>query len=482
MELVEAWEAIRAHVLAGAPTLHGTLEEKLHRKWQDTPARERSVLAILVALDLDPGSPAARRHARRLLQETQDQPTTASVREDELPALPPPDSPQRQQLTADLDFLASDAFLQSLLEQPGPVHAIHWLDRQCKELRGRRGAAFLHELGYPMAVPTKGRRRLLHRLGWLEADKDTAEGRKQVIQTLDRMAGVCGTSLGEVEAVLAIFCGEGPADMKGAGTCLTTPLCTRCPLEKLCDYGRFQTTHNLPTPDAAERRALKETITKEDLPREKLARLGPEALSSPELLAILIRTGTAKKNALDLAHELLRGAGSLDRLSRQTIREMQRTGGLGEVRAITIKAALELARRLSTAPPSEAPVLTNARKVFDLLRGYYLDKQKEIFVALTLNTKNRLIRQIAISEGTLNQSLVHPREAFQEAMRDSANAVIFAHNHPSGDVTPSRADRMLTRQLAEAGKILGIKVLDHIIIGRDSYFSFADDADSTELE
>ncbi|MBI1290149.1 DNA repair protein RadC [bacterium] len=431
---------------------------------------------------MEPSSPAARRHARQLRRELHERADTGSVREEDLTALPEPGSTQARGLEHDVSVVEQDDFLAQLSGEPGPIQRLQWLERRCRLLKGRRAASFLHELGVPTVIPSKGRRRLLHRVGWLEEEKDSSNCRVQTIRILDRLASVCGTSLGELETVLAAFCGEGAADTKSAATCLASPQCGRCPLVKLCDYGRFQETHRIAKEDGSANRALKQAVSKEDLPREKLGRLGPEALSSAELLAILIRTGTARKNALDLAHDLLRNAGSLERLARQTIREMQRTSGLGEVRAITIKAALELARRLSTTPASDAPTLNNARKVFELLRGYYLDKQKENFVALTLNTKNKLIRQISISEGSLNQSLVHPREAFQEALRDSAYAIIFAHNHPSGDVTPSRADRLVTRQLGDAGKILGIRVLDHVIVGRDAFFSFADDPASDELE
>lgn len=482
MEMVELWEAMRSHVLREVPALHTAVTEQLALNWENTPPRERAVLGVVAALDLDASSPAARRHARQLLRDIET--TFAGVlREDDFPSLPDLGPAKSKALKTDAERLEAQTFNQSLKQQTGPLAALKWLESYTPSLKGRRAASFLFALGFPIVVPSQPKRRLLHRLGWADDARDSAESRRRLVQILDQLSGVCGTSLAEVELVTSAFCGEGAASNKSAMVCGPTPACDRCPLARLCDFGRFQERHNLgENADEAANRSLKQVLLKEDLPREKLARLGPEALTTAELLAILLRTGTAKKNALELATETLRQAGSLDRLGKQTVLELQRVSGLGEVRAITLKAALELARRVATAPQPETAVITNARKVFEVLRGFYLDKHKEVFIALTLNTKNKIIRQIQVSEGTLNQSLVHPREAFQEALRDSANAVIFAHNHPSGDPAPSKADRLLTRQLAEAGRILGIRVLDHVIVGRETFFSFADDPQSSELD
>src|SRR5690606_12999898 len=145
------------------------------------------------------------------------------------------------------------------------------------------------------------------------------------------------------------------------------------------------------------------------------------------------------------------------------------------VKAITIKAALELAKRLSHQRREERPRINTARDVFELLRGYFLDVRKEQFICLIMDTKGRVARRVVVSEGTLTQSLVHPREAFQEALKDSGASVIFAHNHPSGDPTPSRDDQLITHKLWRAGDLLGIRVLDHVIIGREKWFSFSDE-------
>ncbi|MCC6545606.1 DNA repair protein RadC [Candidatus Sumerlaeota bacterium] len=213
----------------------------------------------------------------------------------------------------------------------------------------------------------------------------------------------------------------------------------------------------------------------EDRPREKLARAGAGSLTPAELLAILLRTGTDKEHAVELAAKILRTAGSLDRLAHMSIGELTRIEGLGPVKAVTIQAALELARRLSSSTtPDEQPSVTSSRDVYEHLRPYFLNRRKEQFVALLLNSKRRIQRQIVVSEGILNQSLVHPREAFQEAVKDSASAVIFAHNHPSGDPKPSRDDIAITHRLAKTGAILGIPVLDHVIVGGDNYYSFAE--------
>ncbi|HMZ52347.1 MAG TPA: DNA repair protein RadC, partial [Candidatus Sumerlaeota bacterium] len=180
-------------------------------------------------------------------------------------------------------------------------------------------------------------------------------------------------------------------------------------------------------------------------------------------------------HAVELASKILRTAGSLDRLAHMSIGELTRMEGLGPVKAVTIQAALELARRLGASQPQpEEPPVTGSRDVFERLKPYFLNRRKEQFVVLLLNAKRRITRQIVVTEGILNQSLVHPREAFQEAIKDSASAVIFVHNHPSGDSRPSRDDMAITHRLTQTGAIIGIPVLDHVIMGGDNYYSFAD--------
>jgi DNA repair protein RadC len=213
-------------------------------------------------------------------------------------------------------------------------------------------------------------------------------------------------------------------------------------------------------------------------PREKLLQQGAAALSEAELLALIIGSGDAAshRSALDLGRELLLEFKSLRALSGASCAEMQRVKGVGPAKATCLKAALDLARRVmgESRPIESFTRFTSASQVYEHLNYEFRDRRKEYFMALLLDGKNRIIMRAQISEGSLNQSIVHPREVFNVAVRESAAAIILMHNHPTGDPTPSPEDLEVTHRLCEAGQLMGIKVLDHIIIGEDAYYSFAD--------
>lgn len=210
----------------------------------------------------------------------------------------------------------------------------------------------------------------------------------------------------------------------------------------------------------------------EERPREKLLMLGAGALSNAELLAILLRSGSARESAVQLAVRLLSRSGGLRFLPDLSLEEMEEIKGVGPAKAIQIKAALELGRRLATLPPDEAESITSPQRAAALFMEQLRYKRKEHFMILLLNTKNHVISKEEISIGSLNASIVHPREIFNIPLRKSAASVILVHNHPSGDPSPSQEDLEVTRRLVEAGNILGIAVRDHLVIGDGCYFSF----------
>ncbi|MCE1226333.1 MAG: DNA repair protein RadC [Geobacteraceae bacterium] len=215
----------------------------------------------------------------------------------------------------------------------------------------------------------------------------------------------------------------------------------------------------------------------DERPREKLLKRGAAALSDAELLALVLRTGDAAagKTAIDLGRELLeRFDGNLRELAQAELNELQQIKGLGLAKAASIKAAFTLGSRFQTRRLETLERFTSPAQVFEFFHHELRDNRKELFLILLLDGKNRITRKVQVSEGSLNQSIVHPREVFAPAVRESAAAVIFIHNHPSGDPAPSREDREITRRLKEAGDILGTKVLDHIIIGDGSYYSFVE--------
>ncbi|MEW6325738.1 MAG: DNA repair protein RadC [Nitrospirota bacterium] len=209
-------------------------------------------------------------------------------------------------------------------------------------------------------------------------------------------------------------------------------------------------------------------------PRERLLRCGAGALTDAQLLAILLRTGRRRATAVDLAMRLLADFDGLERLGMAGGAELCRIDGIGPAKAAQLLAALELGRRVLSRPFQPGAVLTSSRSVFDHFAPLLRDVKQESFWVVLLDNKHRILRDLAVSSGSLTTSLVHPREAFVTAVRDSAAAVIFVHNHPSGDPAPSAEDRQLTQRLAACGQLLGIPVLDHVIIGRAAYYSFAD--------
>jgi DNA repair protein RadC len=208
-------------------------------------------------------------------------------------------------------------------------------------------------------------------------------------------------------------------------------------------------------------------------PRERLTQLGPEALSEHELLGCLLGRGIANESVLISARRLLAAFGTLPRLASASIEALSAVHGIGPAKAAQVKAALELARRLALPAASERPVIDSADAAAAHLRPRLMDKRKEHVVALLLDARHRLIRVSEIAVGSLSASLVHPRELFKEAVSASAAAVIVAHNHPSGDPEPSAHDLELTGRLVNAGAILGIEVLDHLIVGAEGVVSLA---------
>lgn len=211
----------------------------------------------------------------------------------------------------------------------------------------------------------------------------------------------------------------------------------------------------------------------DDRPREKLIEHGPDILSNSELLAILIRTGTTERSALDIARELTDNGGLYSNIAQaRSVADLSKIKGLGPAKAATILAAVELGRRVAGADPQKKVKLSSPEACVNYLMPRMRYEQQEKFLVLLLDSKNQLLKCQQVSEGTLNASVVHPREVFAPAMLHRAACVLAAHNHPSGDPAPSIEDRKLTQALKATGTVMGIPLLDHIIIGDGRYFSF----------
>lgn len=214
----------------------------------------------------------------------------------------------------------------------------------------------------------------------------------------------------------------------------------------------------------------------QDRPREKLVLKGKSSLSDAELIAILLGTGTPTFNAVDLAKRILQNSGNdLHALAMLSVKEMMKIKGIGEAKAITIVAALELGLRRKNLEAPEKPKVSSSRDAYEILKSDLIDIPHEEFWVILLNRANRVIKKIQISQGGVSGTVVDPRIIFKLAVEALASGIIVAHNHPSGNLTASQADILLTQKLKEGGKLLEIQVLDHVIIAGQKYFSFADE-------
>ena len=214
----------------------------------------------------------------------------------------------------------------------------------------------------------------------------------------------------------------------------------------------------------------------EDRPREKMLAKGKEALSNAELIAILIGSGNSKETAVDLSKRILHDSkDNLIELSRLTINDLMKYNGIGEAKAVTIAAALELGRRRRFSEALEKPSIKNSQIAYECFYAHLSDLNHEQFWIMLLNNANKVIKLEKIGVGGMTGTTADPKKIFKNALENNAASVMLCHNHPSGNVIPSNADKQITNNLVKAGQFLEIKILDHIIIGNDNYFSFADE-------
>jgi len=212
----------------------------------------------------------------------------------------------------------------------------------------------------------------------------------------------------------------------------------------------------------------------DERPRERLLKSGSGALSTAQLLAIILRTGSKDKSAIELAREILLKFEGLKEVEDAALAEFSEIKGVGSAKVAQIKAAFELGKRLMQSQGDDAspnPSFRNSREVYDYYRPRFYGMKKEKVLCALLDTKNKVFKEIVVSDGTLTSSLVHPREVFRYAIKEAAASVLLIHNHPSGDPSPSKDDINITKRLVETGKLIGINVLDHIIISDGKYLS-----------
>ncbi len=222
-------------------------------------------------------------------------------------------------------------------------------------------------------------------------------------------------------------------------------------------------------------------IPKNERPRERFLRVGASGLSNQELLAIIIKTGTREYSSMDLAINVLNEVGGIEYLKDVSLNKLISLKGIGQVKAIEITSAIELGKRIYLNSPKHKEKLLNAKEIFEFCQDLFVGKMQEEFYCLYLNNKQELLERKLLFKGTINRSVVHPREIFKEAYLTSASSIICIHNHPSGDTNPSREDILFTKSLVEIGCVNKIPIIDHIIVGNNTYYSFYENHDILNL-
>ncbi len=299
-------------------------------------------------------------------------------------------------------------------------------------------------------------RRLLSRLGLIPRARSAAN----LYDTVSRMAEAAGERAATVRRVLQLYCS--PAEGIRTVVCGDRPACAECPLAQECAFH--------------QRAPRIRELPEDERPRERLIAGGEGALSDAELLAIILRTGTTEETAVGLGQRLLARFGSLRAIATRSVRELSAVKGIGPAKAAQVKAAAEIGRRMAQRAAVEpGRPIADSQAVCDFTRPRLRDQKKETFLVLLLDARNRLMRDVEVSVGSLTASLAHPREVFHEAVRDSAAAIVCVHNHPTGDPTPSPRDIEITAKLHAASQVLGITLLDHVIVGESTHYSFADE-------
>jgi len=335
----------------------------------------------------------------------------------------------------------------------GEVYALlrRWTGEPPYSAAGEGGVREAPPLRWDRPVLVK----LFQRLGTVPPRHSAKRAALRVLLAATEMAKENDATVEEVYATLLALCDPDGEE----AVCTKRPRCGKCPINAHCRH-------------ASRRPSLKE-LPESERPRERLLAAGEAAVTDAELLAILIGGGSKEESALALAQRLLASFGSLHRLAAAGNRELSGMKGIGKAKVAQMRAGFEIGRRLAAEPIAHSLAVKGSEQVFAHFHERMKDLKRETFLCLMLDTKHNVIREEQIAVGSLSESVVHPREVFRPAIAESAAAVFFLHNHPSGNPQPSAQDRQLTRRLLEVGKLVGIRVLDHIIIGRDCYYSFA---------
>lgn len=375
--------------------------------------------------------------------------------------------PKRRQLPqwlANLDQIGGESLHNVLHAATQLDQALAFLRKTFPGLQTMDQYRVLRAWNYPVLLPSPRRQSLFYRIGLLKEKGPAATRLRAMAELGATMARAAHEPLQAVDFFIGVFTGDEPGQSPELSRCAASPQCTDCCISGHCDFQRYRQK-------PAERLPTIKQWDPRQRPRERLARQGAASLTDAELLAIIMRTGTSSQTAIALSQAVLGRFGGLRGMDEAALAELTREKGIGDVKAVTIKAALELGRRIA-GEKSDGEYIHSSSEVFARFEHRLAHLKQEQFHLLCMDTKHRITHETMISQGSLGSSVVHPREAYKDAIRNSAASVIFLHNHPSGDPTPSRQDEEVTTRLKEAGKILGIPMLDHVIIGRGRYYSF----------
>jgi DNA repair protein RadC len=492
LALIDGFEKIRAYLLENDPSLETTAfaRPRIPSDWARLSPQEYQEILLAVLLGVDRQTAAGRRaihgHLKALREKMKASEAghvsdgegrsgrgelfRSNPRERWLREKAPVVARALKSLTPESEN-GKIPVVDDLGQSNGLRDAVARLRKRTRLLTSLRAYEFLQQIGYPIVVPDPPRQRLFQRLGWIQQTVSPARYPQEFFEMCSRLEHLTGEPLSAIHAATGLFAGS--RDTRAAGTsplavCTARPRCGQCVLNGQCAYYRYRGE-----PQPAGSRAIKRMAVSEQ-PRTRFESLGPANLSEVELLALIVRTGAEGKSSLDLAREILERFGSLDALARAGLGELCQIKGIGRAKAIEIKAALELGRRLLGGPVVVGEAIHSSAEIFAAYRGLLAHEQQENFYLVVLNARNRIQSHFLISRGNLTGSQVHPREVMKVAIREAAASIIFVHNHPSGEPEPSEDDLEITERLMGAARLVGIRVLDHVIIGRDNYFSFAD--------
>lgn len=449
------WEALVEHAKRHAAWVGDQLAAVQRRTWNPPSVQEGQVHALLIYLGLDPYDVRRVAHARRLVAEL------LAPSADGAALLQNMDRDQISKLAKSLRWVdKGEPFCQ--INKSSTPDAIRLVQANMPILEGTKAWQWMLALGYPVAVPDSSRQRLLARLGWLDesANGATFARPQRAFEVMEKVAPMVGASLREVDLVFALFAGAFGEPGAAAARCLPVPQCDLCPIRSHCSYGSSRESGAVQPGDGSQRleaRARRESMG---------------GLSDGELLALFVGQHDDPGVAVPKCSQLLERCGSIGNLAALSVRELMENQGFSEGEALAIGAAFELSRRAHREVWSGRVPVQDPETVHEYIKPRFFGLRHEELHCLLLDSGLRIIQEVLLSKGGVNQAAVTPREIFRPAVREAAHSIILVHNHPTGDLTPSKHDMDLTSRAIQMGKLLGIELSDHLIIGHNGYFSF----------